>query len=97
MVFNKLMCQTLYVVQYTKHMGNKPGVFQQTVMCAQFPLLSLQSNVTHTFHPFMATTQQRSSQDMVQLLAIWFLNYVLLPWQSVTNRPRQAIFVAQTC
>jgi len=45
--------------------------FSNIMSCVyKFPLLSLQTNVKHIFHTFMATTQQRSSQDMVQLLAI---------------------------
>ena len=58
MVFNKLTCQTLYVLQYIEHMGSKPELFQQNVWCVyKFSLLSLQSNVEHYFHPVMATTQ----------------------------------------
>ena len=42
MVFNKLMCQTLYALQFTKHMGNKPGVFQHVCTnfyCCHFSLM----------------------------------------------------------
>ena len=35
MLSNKLMCQTLYFLKYTMHMGNKPAVFQHNVMCVQ--------------------------------------------------------------
>jgi len=60
MVLNKLTCQTLYVLKYIEQMGNKPRFSNRMLgVCVyKFQLLSLQPNVKHIFHTFMATTQR---------------------------------------
>ena len=56
MVFNKLMCQTLFY--NTLSIWETNVQYSNRMSCVyKFPLLSLQPNVKHIFHPFMATTQ----------------------------------------
>ena len=52
MVSDKLMCQTLYVLQYTKLQ------YSNRMSCVyKYPPLSLQSKFKHIFHTFMVTKQ----------------------------------------
>ena len=90
------MCQTLYVVQYTKQMGNKPAVFQQNVMCVQISTAIISVCYTH-ISPFHGhnTTAVLTGHGATACNLIFELSAAVLAISE--QQTKTGNIVAQTC